>query len=97
LIHGDDVHKHGYVVNIDHLYEANKFLIPICANKFTSIQIGREFSFYRFKIFPEVPEEPPISYRRVIIHLMDAIYEIIIKRDNFHDHPAPGSAPDILP
>ena len=28
---------------------------------------------------------------------MDASYEIVIKRYNFHDHAAPGRAPDILP
>ena len=51
LVHRDDVKERRDVVNIDHFHEANKFLIPICANKFTSIQIRREFSFYRFKIF----------------------------------------------
>src|SRR5438552_15841560 len=96
LVHREDVHERRYVVNIDHLYEANKFLIPICANKFTSIQIRRESSSYRFKIFPEVPEKSSVSYGRMIINSVDAIYEIVIKRYNFHDHAALGGAPDIL-
>ena len=52
-----------YIVNIDHLDEAYKFLIPIRPDKFTSIQIRRKASSYRFNIFPEVPEKPSVSYR----------------------------------
>ena len=97
LIHRDDVHERRYVVNIDHLYEANKFLIPIRANKITSIQIRREFSPYRVKIFPEMPEKSSVSYTYLIINLVDAFYKIVIKRYNFHDHATLGGTPDILP
>ena len=51
LVHRDDVKERRYLVNIDHFYEANKFLIPICADKFTSIQVCGEFSPNRFNVF----------------------------------------------
>ena len=41
LVHRDDMNKVRYVINIDDLYEANEFLIPVCANEVTSIQIRR--------------------------------------------------------
>src|SRR5438552_17415348 len=86
LVHREEVHERRYVVNIDHLYEADKFLIPICADKFTSIQIRREPLSYRFKIFPEMPEGSPVSYGGMIINSVDATYEIVIKPYDFHDH-----------
>ena len=52
----------AYLVDIDHLYETNQFVIPICANKFTSLQIRREFSLYRFRILSRMPEKPSVSY-----------------------------------
>ena len=70
---------HRYVINVNHFHEAYKFLTPIRANKLTSIQICRESSSYRFKIFPEVPERSSVSYPYTIINPVDAFYEIIIK------------------
>ncbi|HEY4270913.1 MAG TPA: hypothetical protein VGM65_02835 [Candidatus Udaeobacter sp.] len=97
LVHRDDVKERRGMVNVDHFREGYKFLIPIRTHKITSIQIGREFSFYTVNILPEMPEGSSVSYWYTIINPMDAVYEIVIKRDNFYDHATPGGAPYILP
>ena len=96
LAHRDDVKDRRYVVNVDHFQKANEFFIPVCADKFTSIQVSCEFSFYRFKIFPEVPEKSSVPYRCLIINPVDAFYKIIIKPYNFQDHTTFGRTPYIL-
>ena len=73
LVHRDNVKERRYVVNVDHFREAYKFLIPIRTDKFTSIQIRREFSSYTVNIFPEMPEGSSVSYWYTIINLMDAV------------------------
>jgi hypothetical protein len=97
LVHRDDVKEHRHMVNVHHFHEAYKFLTQIRADKVTSIQIRRELLSYAVNILPVVPEESSVSYQYTIINPVDAFYEILVKRYNFHDQAAPGGAPYILP
>src|SRR6266496_5081736 len=97
FVHRDDVKDRRYMVNIDHLQEAYKFSIPICADKFASVQIRAESLSYGINILPVVPEESAVSYSYAVIDSLNASYQIIIKRDNFHHQPTPGGAPYIFP
>ena len=97
LIHRDYVKERGYAVNVDHFQEAYKLFIPVGSDKYTSIEIRREFSFDRLHIFPKMPETLPLPNRDFIINSMDASYEAIIKWHNADCHSALGAASDILP
>src|SRR6266480_6737560 len=90
------MHERCQLVYIDQFYETYKFLVPICTNEFTSIQVRNQSSFYRFKILPEMPETPSSSYRRLIINSFDAIHEVVIKWCDFHDHSSPPGTSDIF-
>src|SRR4029453_4941509 len=85
------------MVNVDHFHEAYKFLTPIRTDKITSIQIGCEPASNALNILAEVPEGSSVSSRYTVVNPMDGSHEIIVKRCNFHGHPALGGAPYIFP
>ena len=96
-VHREDVKQCGHAVHINHFQKTDEFLIPIGANKRAAVQIRSELSSDGLQIFTEVPEASPLSNRRFVVNPVDALHEIIIKRDNSHRYAALGSAPDILP